>query len=92
MRKRGRPPFGNAYALGYVEAARQVSDRIYNKAGPCRVWMLPNGDLIVRHHGEGRFDDPGDANLIGTYTAYHPTKDIADDLMTAMHERAQIAA
>src|SRR5690606_17891396 len=92
MRKRGRPPFGNAYALGYVEASRLVSDRIYSKQTTCHVWMLANGDLIVREATETRFSHPGDEHLIGTYLARTPSQLIADDLLATIHDRAGVAA
>src|SRR5690606_20117745 len=88
MRGRGRPPFGNAYALGYVEASRLVSDRIYSKQTTCHGWMLANGDLIVRESTETRFSNPGDEYLIGTYLARTPSQLIADDLIATIHDRA----
>lgn len=91
--RRGRPRFANVHAIGVGAAARAVSDRIYAKGRACNVWILADGDIVVRQLGDRSYQEPAFEHLVGVYSRLHRTADIEADIeqhVTAM--RAPVKA
>ena len=79
-RRAGRPRFANVHEMGIAPAARAISERIYDKNGTCKVWILKDGDIAVRQATDAAYAEPDDAELVGVYTRLHSTWQLMEDI------------